>query len=245
MWEEPFDYLLVPENPYRGLEPFTIKHTSVFFGRDDDIAALTKRVRARPVVVVVGPSGVGKSSLVQAGLIPALGESWSVVLVRPGQDPWLRLAAGLLRAQHGTGAKVSQAECKEEIARLRASGLEPVAEFLRSQDRQLLVVVDQFEEALAGDGGPDPALLDLLLPQAGRVVQAARVVLTLRADYQPVLQSIPGFHPRLNDRLYLLSEAPHRFRTGDPIGFSPERTGEKCRGESTTLRNSRNKLPRK
>ena len=56
----------------------------VFFGRDADIAALTARVRAQPVVVVVGPSGVGKSSLVQAGLIPALRAAPAVV---GGADP--------------------------------------------------------------------------------------------------------------------------------------------------------------
>lgn len=228
-WEDPFDYLLVPDNPYRGLEPFTAAYASVFFGRDDDIATLTERVRVQPVVIVVGPSGVGKSSLVQAGLIPALGESWSVALVRPGQDPWLRLGAGLLRAQHGTDAQVTQAACREEIDRVRAGGLGPVAEFVRSQDRQLLVVVDQFEEVLAGDGSPDPELLDLLLPQAGIAVQAARVVLTLRADYQSVLQSIPGFHRRLNDRLYLLSpltsqqmsEAVQRPAAARGVGFEP------------------------
>ena len=86
-WEVLFDYLLVPENPYRGLEPFTAEQAAVFFGRDADIAALAARVRAQPVVVVVGPSGAGKSSLVQAGLIPALQreQRWSVALVRPGK----------------------------------------------------------------------------------------------------------------------------------------------------------------
>jgi WD40 repeat protein len=204
-WEEPFDYLLVPENPYRGLEPFTEEQAGLFFGRDDDTAALTERVRIQPVTVVVGSSGVGKSSLVRAGLIPALGDSWSVALVRPGQDPWLRLAGSLLRTQHGPDVRVTEAECRREITRLRTDGLRPVAEFLRSQDRRLLVVVDQFEEVLATGAGPDPALLDLLLPQPEMAVQAARVVVTLRVDYQPTLQSIPGLHPRLNDRLYLLS----------------------------------------
>ena len=58
-------------------------------------------------------------------------------------------------------------------------GLGPIAEFLRSQDRRLLVVVDQFEEELATGAEADPALLDLLLPQPTMAVQAARVALPL------------------------------------------------------------------
>jgi trypsin-like peptidase len=41
-WDEPFDYLLVPENPYRGLDPFTAEQSALFFGRDADVAALTE-----------------------------------------------------------------------------------------------------------------------------------------------------------------------------------------------------------
>ena len=206
-WEEPFDYLLVPENPYRGLEPFTAEHAEVFFGRDADIAALTARVLGQPVVIVVGPSGVGKSSLVQAGLIPALQrhQRWSVALVRPGQDPWPRLAAGMLRAQDGPQAEVTLEESRRESDRLRAEGLVPAARFLRSQDRPLLVLVDQLEELLATGGRPDQDLLDLLLPPPDAATDACRLVLTLRADFLPALQSIPGFHARLNERLYLLS----------------------------------------
>jgi len=178
----------------------------MFFGRDADTAALTSRVRAQPVVVVAGPSGVGKSSLVQAGLVPALQAErrWSVALARPGGDPWLRLAAALLRVQRSQQSEVSLGEARREVGRLRREGFSPVARFLRSQDRPLLVVVDQFEELLAG-GHPDQDLLDLLLPAPGAADDGARLVLTLRADFLPALQSIPGFHTRLNERLYLLS----------------------------------------
>ena len=230
-WGEPFDYLLVPENPYRGLESFTAKDASLFFGRDKDIGELASRVRRQPVTVVVGPSGVGKSSLVQAGLIPALqrDQRWSTVVIRPGQDLWMRLAAGLLRAEHGSDTQITRERCQREATRLQHDGLGPLARFLRSQDRPLLLVIDQFEELLAGDMSADQALLDVLLPPAGAAADAGRVVLTLRTDFLQVLQRVPGSHPRLNDRLYLLSpltggelrQAVEQPAAARGVGFEP------------------------
>jgi hypothetical protein len=70
--------------PYRGLEPFDEQHAEFFFGRDDDIAALVDAVAAHPLVTVAGPSGVGKSSLVRAGLIPRLrAAGYRIALLRP------------------------------------------------------------------------------------------------------------------------------------------------------------------
>jgi Trypsin-like peptidase domain/AAA ATPase domain len=152
VWEEPFDYLLIPPNPYRGLSPFTEADRPDFYGREEDIARLTERVRQQATVAVVGASGVGKSSLVLAGLLPALEQerSRSVVVFRPGHDPWQRLANGLVRAASGNQA-VSAGECDQMIARLQGEGLAPLARWLRSEERPLVVVVDQFEELLAAD----------------------------------------------------------------------------------------------
>ena len=204
-WEELFDYLLVPENPYRGLQPFTAEDEGVFFGRDRDIDDLTALVHAQPVVVVVGPSGVGKSSLVQAGLVPRLHRQQvrSVALVRPGTAPWHRIAAALLRAQGLAAAEVTLDETERLITRLRAEGLGFLARFLHGQDRPLLLVVDQFEELLASGPPGDQGLINLLLPPPNAVEDAARVVLTLRTDFLQALQSTSNI--QLNGRIYMLS----------------------------------------
>jgi DNA-binding winged helix-turn-helix (wHTH) protein len=65
------------QSPFRGLEPFDLAHASVFFGRNDAVAALHARLGAqwrqgRGLVLLLGPSGSGKTSLVQAGLLPAM-----------------------------------------------------------------------------------------------------------------------------------------------------------------------------
>ena len=58
--------------PWKGLAPYGDQDGDTFFGRDADIAACLARLRESPLLVVTGPSGSGKSSLVQAGLVPAL-----------------------------------------------------------------------------------------------------------------------------------------------------------------------------
>ena len=69
-----------------------------FFGRSQDIAAMVTRMREQALVGVVGPSGVGKSSFVRAGVVPTLknsGDAWEVLIVRPGRHPLAALAGAL------------------------------------------------------------------------------------------------------------------------------------------------------
>ena len=64
------------ESPFRGLLPFTERHAGVFFGRQAEINACVERLRHEPIIAVVGPSA-GKSSFVQAGVVPRLREQVS------------------------------------------------------------------------------------------------------------------------------------------------------------------------
>lgn len=85
------------QSPFRGLRAFEERHTDQFFGRDAEVLGFLERLRETPVLPVVGASGAGKSSFVQAGVIPRLREqgSWLVVRLRPGSSPFKALATAL------------------------------------------------------------------------------------------------------------------------------------------------------
>lgn len=148
--------------PYRGLKPFAEADTELFFGRAAATAELLDRLRAlrddpgpsAGVLVLVGPSGSGKSSLLGAGVVPAVrqgaldgpGRSWDCVLTTPGP----------------AGALLDRRPARDE--------------------QPLLLVVDQFEELLADSTEPE-ARAAFLEGLACHERAATLVVLGLRADY--------------------------------------------------------------
>ena len=134
--------------PYRGLEAFREEDASLFFGREQDVARILERLRTSRFVAVLGPSGSGKSSLVQAGLLPALrrdgrgDRGWRVLEILPGARPLAALAAQLAHLP-GAGAPSPADLAADE----RALDL-AVARALegRPADERVLIVVDQLEE---------------------------------------------------------------------------------------------------
>ena len=101
--------------PSRAWPPFEVADAEYFFGRERLIAELVARLVGAPLLGVVGPSGSGKSSVVRAGLLPALAggvlpgsEEWEQVLIRPGEHP--------LEELNRAGAGVS------DESRVRAGG---------------------------------------------------------------------------------------------------------------------------
>ena len=88
-------------NPYPGPRPFTPEESHIFFGREDVTAQLLQKLFNVRFVSIVGMSGCGKTSLVQAGLISTLmrgsmSENWRIARMRPGNTPFRSLAKALL-----------------------------------------------------------------------------------------------------------------------------------------------------
>ncbi|HEY1557372.1 MAG TPA: protein kinase [Kofleriaceae bacterium] len=168
--------------PYRGLAAYGEGDARYFFGRSNEIRGAQSLLDRWPVLAVVGASGVGKSSFVHAGLVPAMraaDEPWHVRVLRPGRSPLARLA-GTLTSVDGNAADV--------VESLRAAPGwfgELVRGDARRRGERMLIVVDQLEElfTLCSDDGERAAFLAALLSAADDASTPVRVVLSLRADF--------------------------------------------------------------
>ncbi|MFF2548494.1 trypsin-like peptidase domain-containing protein, partial [Kitasatospora sp. NPDC058063] len=172
-------------SPYRALEPFTAEHARWFRGRQEAVRQVLAGLAGRPrVVLLLGPSGSGKSSLVQAGVLPALAEGrlpgsdrWHQVVVRPGPD----LSSTLEHA---------------DLPRAATSGIaEAVTELLAAEPAhdRVVLVVDQFEELLASAVEPRAHRALELITEAISSDAALSVVLVMRDDFYPRLSALaPG-----------------------------------------------------
>lgn len=206
-------------NPYKGLLAFDDGDEKQFFGRDAFVGEVLSRLSGESVAsraaVVVGPSGSGKSSVVRAGLLPALraggvdgSDGWFVTTMVPGSDAYESLEAALLRVAVNPPASLLDQLRDGERGILRS-----VRRCLPADGDTLLLVVDQFEE-LFTSGRPEDAR-DFLsgLAVAVRDPQARiRVVVTLRADYYHHPLSHPTFAPVVKETaLELTPLAPHEL----------------------------------
>jgi DNA-binding SARP family transcriptional activator/WD40 repeat protein/energy-coupling factor transporter ATP-binding protein EcfA2 len=175
--------------PFKGLASFDVGDAGFFFGRERAIADLVARLTSGTSVGVVGASGSGKSSLVRAGLLPALSvgalpgsERWRLALLRPGPEP-----------------------CRELRRALAGQALASALDGLRPGER-LVLAVDQLEEVFtACDDEDERALfLSTLADAAADRDRRVVVVVALRADFYGRLAGYPRFAEVLSRNHVLL-----------------------------------------
>lgn len=183
------------ESPYPGLEPYTADRTSVFFGREQETTEIVTRLQRSGVappqrfIPLVGPSGSGKSSIVNAGVLPRLSPQWTVIgPVRPTANPFLALAEALPPTGNGTSDHVARLArlLRDEAAREPASTPETLLSRLmavQARTSRLLLVVDQWEELITLAPEPERERFVRLLHAALVAHPALHVLVTVRNDF--------------------------------------------------------------
>ncbi len=188
--------------PYPGMAAFQEDDAARFFGRERDVAAAVARLATQPLLVLAGPSGVGKSSFVRAGVVPSLraAGAWEVAIARPGRDPLGNLVAAL--APLGALPDDTAARLRDEPG-LLGTLMRDVA---RARDEHVLVFIDQLEEVftLCPDPAARTAFLTALAGIADDADSPLRLVASVRSDFLDRLGDVPAFLERATRGLMFL-----------------------------------------
>jgi len=192
-------------NPYRGLEAFQSEHHAQFFGREASIGTLLDRLRRQPLMLVAGDSGLGKSSLCRAGVLPRIdhdafvgGRRFSTMAIGPGRHPLQSLATAL--APHLGWTQVEVVKTLEDTPVQLAKDLRARHE----AERGLLLFVDQAEELVTLAGLPQAERFALFLAELALPSPGIRVLLAVRSDFLTRICALLQLGDEAQRALYLL-----------------------------------------
>ena len=188
--------------PYQGLLAFTQTELPFFFGRQEIVEELARKLERQPFVTLIGASGSGKSSVVLAGLVPRLEElGWQVLdPLKPGFKPLARLEE-VLRKEYFSEEEQLLDRC---INGKSSEGLKPLLE--RFPQGRHLLVVDQFEELFTVAQAEQRDRFIKLITQVAELPNSPlAVVTTMRADFFEACLDYEFLKTLIEDNLKLLT----------------------------------------
>ncbi|NMF58213.1 hypothetical protein HC246_09310 [Pseudanabaena yagii GIHE-NHR1] len=170
-----------------GLEKFEFKDHDKFFGRDRWIENLTEHLKQKNVLLLLGASGSGKSSLIKAGVVPALEKQPSLSLFKlfdfvPDISPFESFYVSL-QPTYKSKAKLAQIVKEDTLIQVEQS---------LKQDAQWLIFIDQFEELFTRTSKAErDVFIKSLIKLIERSDSSIKVILTMRADFLDKLSPYP------------------------------------------------------
>ncbi len=234
-------------SPFRGFSPYYEEHAQLFFGREKFVERMIESLRGSPLVAVVGKSGCGKTSVVNAGLIPRLhegaisgSERWLIANFKPADKPFKALAHALLPFLSGLdeASAITDGLIKLDDPNNLSSG-NPMLAISKVINREppptrVLLVIDQLEDFFRLC--KDEALRERFLKELISLIDSGSVsvVLTLRSDayvaalkHEPLAEFLRGstleLNPMTREELLSAMIEPARKRNVEFEHGLPER----------------------
>lgn len=219
-------------NPYRGLRAFDAEHRAMFFGREIEITSVVERLRSDAFVLVAGDSGVGKSSLCRAGVMPqiaegalAQGRTWTSARLVPGRHPLYALLAAI---ESGLEFE-AESSFRDEIAD-DPSLLGRILRKKLGRERGKVIFIDQFEELVTISDPDEANTVGSLISQIAAGIPGVKLLATVRGDFLTRVAQIPTLGGNIEEAVFLLRPmSPESMRRAivGPAGlrhveFTPE-----------------------
>ncbi len=207
---------LITGSPYLGLRKFEVDDKDRFFGRDNWIIELTDYLKPKNVLLLLGASGSGKSSLVQAGLIPKLKDDFGAnrlvnLTFVPDVNPFESFYGCLLANRY----KQSQAKLAQAV---KEDTLIKVVEGLKNNSDLWFIFIDQFEELFTRTPKTER---DIFIKSLIKLIEKnnslVKIVMTMRADFLDKLSPYPSLgkiHDQYSKMLTDMDERNRRREMG-------------------------------
>jgi WD40 repeat protein len=196
-------YSLVTASPYRGLERFEHGDTELFFGRDQLIESLLAKVSTSNILLVVGASGSGKSSVVRAGLLSRLkappGSRYRSFTLVPDANPFESLRNAL------QAGGFSQAQTRELLDAQPDTPIRLI-HALQGEGEKWFIFVDQFEEIFTIS---DAQLCSNFISALVRIAQdsaSLKLVLAMRGDFFDRFGPFPEFSKLIEENIAVVND---------------------------------------
>ncbi|MFM9944627.1 MAG: hypothetical protein ACKVQB_05285 [Bacteroidia bacterium] len=209
----------IPVNPFPGLRPFQKNESNLFFGRQNHIKEILRKLETYRFVSIVGNSGSGKSSLVRAGVLPQIennkGQVWKLCIMRPGKNPVEELCEALfegnLFGKKDAGERKNQVKENIEILNKNRLGIVQAVRNVLPEGERLLILVDQFEELfrfsslyVEQNNNAASHFVELLLGAVGQKEVPVYVMMTVRSDFLGDCEQFMGLPEAINDGQFLI-----------------------------------------
>jgi formylglycine-generating enzyme required for sulfatase activity len=202
--------IVVPEgNPYRGLFAFEAEHRSLFFGRSNEIGTIIERLRTEAFILVAADSGIGKSSLCRAGVLPLIregalgaGRQWQVQSLVPGRN--------LLESLCTVLSPILQSDVGQLAEQLLLDPTSLGRELHKhlSERDGLVLFIDQLEEVVTISDPAEVAAVGKALGHLVNRIPGVRMLMTARSDFLARIALVPGLGDELGHALYFLRPMP-------------------------------------
>ncbi|MEA5622227.1 eIF2A-related protein, partial [Nostoc sp. UHCC 0251] len=204
-------------SPYLGLKTFEIKDNEKFFGREKWIANLGDRLNQDNILLLLGASDTGKSSLIRAGLIPYLGSHKNSLInisFHPDKNPFKSLYQ-CLASTYGRKSQIA------DIAReIRENTLIKIVRLLKQDYQCILIFIDQFEELFTKTQKPERDKFFASLFQLSQQQDSSvKIVLTMRSDFLDKFSEYPQLakiHDRYSRILTRMSDGELKLAIAEP-----------------------------